>query len=484
MFRKASAGFSSFLSTPSGVLVATLVVWHVVQWALGIPISWVASIVIFIIDMAVVFFLSDWLTYFFAQFVLPIHKTEERNEIYTRVRDFESGKRGPILFVKNGRVIEHEGEANKKGPGVIVLDSASAVVLRTDSEIVGAAGPGVRFTKGSEYIVKSLNSDTNQMESVGVDLRKQWHYFGLSASPPNPDPVKNPKAYNELERIRKQTAGLTRDGFEVYAHISIRFRIRRDEKNNEPTQSDVLSQFGFNSEAVTNAVTREANELNTFDNKKAKIKWKDLPEHLVVNLWREYVRKFKLEDLFTDTEKFSNLQIIEYKINQHVKEPRVNPLGDNGEPGGPGRQRPSREYAQLQARGLEITDVRIHYVAFDKEMEEKTVARWSNDWMRAAKQDEDLMKEKAALAETASRNDALKRFARVSTQKFETLTDRPAEPYSMLQDLVEPLKENLLQQNHAENQVGPILEHLDDIAKKLLFLKFEQARKHEGGEEK
>jgi hypothetical protein len=486
MLRKAFSAVSSFLATPFGVVAVTVLVWHGVQWALDIPINPIVSIVTLIIDVAITFFLLDWLTYFFAQFVLPIHKPEERKEIYARVSSFESGERGPILFVKNGRVIEHEGETNKKGPGVIVLDTASAVVLRTDAEIVGAVGPGVRFTRKDEFIIKDLNPKTNQLESIGVDLRNQWRYVGLSASQAsqNIDPTTNPKAYNELEKIRKQTAGLTRDGFEVYAHISIRFRVKRDTNNNQRTQSDVLTQFGYDADSVTNAVTRELIELNKTENKKTRIKWKDLPEHLVVNLWREYVRKFKLEELFTDKDNFSNLQNIEYKVNQHVTQERVNPLDDIGSPGGPGRQKISREYAELQARGLQIIEVRIHHVSFERELEDKIVAQWSNDWMRAAKRDEDLMKEKSALAETASRNEALKRFARVATQKFNETLAKPVDAYSTLQDLVEPLKENLLPQNHTENEVEPILEKLDEILKKLLVLKHDQARKHEGGDDK
>lgn len=488
MLRKGFSAFGSFLSTPYGVVTAIVVVWHVIQWALSIPISPLASVATLVLDVVVTFLLLDWLTYFFAQFVLPIHKPEERQEIFTRVRDFESGRRGPILFVKNGRVIEHEGESQKKGPGVLVLDTASAVVLRTDSEIVGAVGPGIRFTRGSEYIIRDINQKTGQTEAIGVDLRTQWKYLGLSPDFKLPNQTQNPAAYqkvlSEMDKLRKQTAGLTRDGFEVYAYMSIKFRVKRDDRNNQLTQSDVLTQFGYDSQSVTNAVTRELIEINTHENKKIRIKWKELPEHLVVNLWREYVRKFKLEELFTDKDNFSNLQNIEYKINQHVTRERVNPLDDIGSPGGPGRQKLSREYAQLQARGLEILEVRVHHVSFQKEMEDKVVSQWTNDWMRAAKRDEDLMKEKAALAETASRNEALKRFARVSTQKFNETLAKPVDAYTTLQDLVEPLKEDLLPQNHAENQVDAVLEKLEEILKRLLVLKHDQIRRHEGGDDK
>ncbi len=484
MLKKAFSKFKLMFSIPYRVLLGIVIVWHIVQWALGIEFNYRITIATLIVDITVTILLFNWLTYFFAQFVLPIHKPQERKEIYTRIKDFKSGKRGPILFIKNGQVVEHENEINKKGLGVLVLDTASAVVLRTDANIVGAVGPGIRFTKKNEYIIKSVNPKTNKLESIGVDLRTQWRFLGLPPDYklPNPNSSGYQRALLEMEKLRGQTAGLTRDGFDVYAYISIRFRIKRDEKNNEPTQSDVLTRFGYNSQAVTNAITREVIELNTFENKKVRISWKELPEHLVVNLWREYVRKFKLEELFTEKDNFSNLQNIEYKINQHVTKERVNPLDDIGSPGGAGRQKISREYAQLQARGLEILEVRIHYVSFKSEMEEKIVSQWKNDWLMVAKRGEELIKEKTALIETASRNEALKRFARVSTQKFNETLAKPVDIYTTLQDLVEPLKENLLPQNHPENQVDATLKKLDDILKRLLVLKHDQQRRQDGGD--
>jgi seryl-tRNA synthetase len=94
------------------------------------------------------------------------------------------------------------------------------------------------------------------------------------------------------------------------------------------------------------------------------------------------------------------------------------------------------------------------------------------------------MKEKSALVETASRNEALKRFARVATQKFNETLAKPIDAYTTLQDLVEPLKEDLLPQNNSENQVDAVLEKLEEILKKLLVLKHDHIRRHEGSDDK
>ncbi len=481
--RKAFAAIGSFLSTPFGVVFITALLWHGVVWLLKIPFSWLASAILLAFDFVIAYFLVDKLTYFFSQFVLPISAPEDRQKIYERVRDFESGERGPVLFVKNGRVIKHEGEANKRGAGVIVLDTASAVVLRTDTSIVGSVGPGIRFTNADEYIISHVN-EKGEEEAIGIDLRTQWRFIGpLAGDQPflNPVPIPDPKKYNDLEKRRKQTVGLTRDGFEVSPTISIRFRIKRP-KINQPTPSGVKSQFGYDPAAVRNAVTREVIKLEKFENKKVHMTWKQLPEHLVVNLWREYVRKFKLEDLFTSSDSMSGLQTIEYMLNRRVQQASVAVLDDTGIPEIPPRYAESREFKELQERGLEVLEVRIHNVLLEQELETNLIQQWSADWMNLAKKEEALLKEKAALLETVARNEAAKQFARAASQKFikNPLLSFP-DVFSALQDLIEPIKENLLAQNNANEETVTTIEELDNILKWALVYKQDSPRTRQGG---
>src|SRR4249920_3781902 len=111
----------AFLQTPTGVILTTNVLWHIVLLAMGIPFKYIISGVMLILDVFIAITLRDQLIYFFSQFVLPIQNEKDRREIASRVSNFETGRRGPALFVKNGRVITHEGEQDKHGPGVIVL---------------------------------------------------------------------------------------------------------------------------------------------------------------------------------------------------------------------------------------------------------------------------------------------------------------------------------------------------------------------------
>ncbi|MBI3170214.1 MAG: hypothetical protein HYZ22_17155 [Chloroflexi bacterium] len=470
--KRAFSGITSFLQTPFGVLFATTVVFHGILFAIGFSYSIITLALaglILIVDVIAANYLIDKLVYFFSQFVLPIQTPKDRQEIYSRVSGF-NGSRGPILFVKNGRVIQHEGETEKRGPGVIVLDTASALVMQTATEIIGSAGPGIRFTRPHEKITRG----------EGVDLRSQWQFIGpLASDQPflNPTPISDPKKYNELQNRRQQTAGQTRDGFEISPTISIKFCIKHPEEKG-PSESGVTSQYGYNAEAVLHAITREVIELGTSDNKRTRMEWNRLPAHLVVNLWREYVRKFKLEDLFK-AEGVSGLQTIEEMINRRVKRPEVVAMDDTGLP--TGESLPSLEYHQLIERGLEIMEVRIHNVLFDPAIEEQTIKNWSAEWTKIAKRDEDLLNEREKLIETAARSEAIKRFARLASQKFENPIAMPQDIFSTLQALIEPVKETILIESRANNQMEAEIKKLDEIWKWLLVSKLDTSMHRDEG---
>lgn len=473
--KRVFGGIASSLQTPFGAIFVTALVFHGVLYALGVDYTNLVTLgvagFILVIDVAAAFFILDKLIYFFSQFVLPVQTPDDRREIHARVSAFD-GARGPTLFVKNGRVIMHEGETKKQGPGVIVLDTASAVVLQTDTQIIGPAGPGIRFTRGREKIT----------QDQGVDLRTQLQVIGPDVSDQpflNPVPISDPKKYNELQARRQQTAGLTRDGFEISPSISIKFRIKRPAQNTA-SESGVTSHYGYNAEAILHAVTREMIELGAADNKRVRMEWHRLPAHLVVNLWREYVRKFKLEDLFK-AEGVSGLKTIEDMINRRVKRPFVVALDDTGIPNPTGKALPSLEYEQLEMRGLEIMDVRIRNVMFDPVIEEQTVKSWNAEWMKVARREENILNEREKLIETAAHNDAVKTFARLASQKFDNPILPPQELFATLQNLIEPLRETILIKSRANNQMEAEIKKLDEIWKWLLINKLDAAMRRDEG---
>jgi len=466
MFKKLFGGIGSFLGTPTGVIITANVVWHVVMWARDIPTNaiayYIVSFFILVLDIFVAVTLRDQLIHFFSQFVLPIQNPQYREEIAARVKNFETGSRGPALFIKNGREIKHAGEAEKRGPGLIVLDTASALVLRTDAEIRDTVGPGIVFTKSYE----KNGQYYNEYIAGSVDLRAQWQFIGpLTTDQPFLNPISSPKEYNETQNRRQQTNGLTRDGFEISPTISIRFCIKRPAKNT-PTESGVTSRYGFDSDAVRNAITREMIQLGASENTKTRLEWNKVPAHLVVNIWREYVRKFKLNDLFTASGN-SGLQIIEEAINKRVKQARVLALDDTGAKTSEWVE--SLEFKQLQSRGLEIKEVRIHNILFDPLLEEQIIQQWSAEWMKIAKKEEKYIKDMESLIETVARNDASKNFAKIAARSFGGKPTLPQEnPFKTLQLLIQPIKDFILNESAAGNDVEAELRKLDEVWKWLL----------------
>lgn len=469
--RRVLSGIGSFLQTPFGIVIIIAIGWLFLLRQMNLTIDYFVNGFIFLFDLAVAYILLDRLVYFFSQFVLPIQNKKDRAEIYSRVKIFERGERGPTLFVKNGRVIKHEGEADKRGPGVIVLDTASAVVLRTDTKITDTVGPGIKFTEEDEYVKGS------------VDLRAQWQFIGpLASEQPFLNPIPNdPKKYNELQNRRQQTAGSTRDGFEVSPSISIRFRVRRPARN-RPTESGVTSQYGYDPHSVRNAITREVIQLGTARDRGVRLEWNKLPEHLVVNAWREYIRKFRLEELFATREdtgelRLSGLQFIEAMLNKRLRQEHVEGLDDTGSK--TGEWLDSLEYSQLRDRGLEVIEIRIHNVLFDPAIEERRIKEWSAEWMKIAKKEEGLLKEQEALTETAARKEAGKRFAAAASSRFDNPIAPPLDAFSTLKNLIEPLRDAVLMENRASSQMEIELRKLDEIMKWVLVHSTEQASKRE-----
>lgn len=461
----------AFIKTPYGVVAGVTAVWLLTLRQMNLPLNPYANSAILLFDLAAVYLLLNALIYFFSQFILPIQKSEDRKKIYERVKIFEHGARGPALFVKNGRVIEHEGEADKRGLGVIVLDTASAVVLRTDTKITDTVGPGVKFTEENEYVKGS------------VDLRAQWRFIGpLANDQPFLNPVPDdPKKYNEIQSRRQQTAGLTRDGFEVSPSISIKFRVRRPLRN-RPTESGVISQYGYDPLAVRSAIVREVVQLGSAQNEGARLAWDKLPEHLVINVWREYIRKFKLEELFTTREdsgepKLSGLQFIEAMLNKRMKQEHVEGLDDAGAK--TGEWLDSLEYLQLRERGLEVMEVRIHNIRFDSTIEEKRVKEWNAEWMKIAKREEELLKEEEAVLETAARREAAKRFAVTAASRFDNPIAPALDLFGTLKNLIEPLRDAVTLETRAGSAMELELRKLDEMLKWILANSADQEAKQE-----
>jgi hypothetical protein len=230
---------------------------------------------------------SFWLA-FYAQFILPVRTLSERSKIIDRLRRHMSRSHGPALFIQNGRVIAKEGEIEKKRAGVIWLDTASAAVTRTLTSYKHTIGPGIHFTDDGEYLAGWLDLHP-QAQSIGP--RDQDATFAQLNEGAAEDEIRKHK---EAQDRRMAVSGLTRDGIEVVPNISVVFKV--DAK--PAAYGGPGSRFGFDENAVFKAISKEGINPNAREEEARRVAWNQLPALIAADLWREYLSKFTLNQLF------------------------------------------------------------------------------------------------------------------------------------------------------------------------------------------
>jgi hypothetical protein len=412
-----------------------------------------------------------WLM-FFAQFILPVQRLSERRQIITRLLLTLIGCKGPAIFVEDGWPKEREHEEERKGPGVLWLDTASGAVTRTATAFRQTLGPGVHFTAAHEKIAGT------------VDLRRQMQRLGPGetddpfAAPADP----NDATYREVQRRRAATSALTRDGIEVVPNVIVIFKIDADPVNHGPG-----TRFGYNADAVFRAVAGEAiNPDRDHNSSQYHVPWNRLPALIAVDLWREYLNKFTLKELFeagctepeppppqsssssavanasrpvratsrwedeatrwlheinlvlerfaffsrnnrsdnareplpaqpTRTqstprpeEKVTALQLINNMVRARMTSPQVAELDPYGRP--TGNFVTSPEFQVLRERGIRVISVTIGNLRFPPEVEREFVQHWKATWLETAQAERARIEEQRKLAMFMGQEKALAEY--------------------------------------------------------------------------
>ncbi len=260
----------------------------------------------FLFDLVLFFVgLTAW-QFFFAQFILPVRSNKDRKKIYDRMR---AGAESPALFIRGGEIIEKVGESKREEAGVIWLDTASGAVLKTLTKFTRTVGPGVVFTEKGESIAGT------------VDLRTQIRTAGPreGEDPFEPDAATN----EELQSRRREVRALTRDGIEVVPQITVSFKI-----DSKPASGkEAGSRFGYNEDAVYKAISHAGiNPDAASRSGRHNVVWHQLPVYVAVDLWREYLSKFTLEELFRATQESPNLKEIASKQKDNPPAEKKEPI--------------------------------------------------------------------------------------------------------------------------------------------------------------
>lgn len=429
---------------------------------------------------SVLFFLrADWWLFvalgllwlmFFAQFILPVQRLNERRQIISRLLLSLIGIRGPAIFVEDGQPKEREHEEERQGPGVLWLDTASGAVTRTATAFRQTMGPGVHFTAAREKLAGT------------VDLRRQMQRLGpQETDDPFAAPTDaNAATYKEVQRRRAATSALTRDGIEVVPNVTVIFKIDADPVSHGPG-----SRFGYNEEAVFKAVAGEAiNPDRDHHSSHYHVRWNRLPALIAVDLWREYLSKFTFKELFetncTEPEppppesrlsaghasravraaggwqdkiagwiheinlllervtrlcgqstndnataqggnspsqsaggrnlpaNLTALQLINNMVRNRMTASRVAELDAYGRPTGNFIE--SREFQVLRERGIRIIAVTIGNLRFSPEVERKLIQHWRATWLETAQAERARIEEQRNLAALTGQENALRDY--------------------------------------------------------------------------
>jgi len=274
-------------NTPGRRLVTTLAfsligyyyIHKIFLGGIGPNINWV------IFDCALLLVVFLFSVSFFSQFTLPLRTVEDRLKAFQRVLASASGSHGPAIFIKNGKKIARRGEAQRKGPGVVILDTASGAMLTKGTEFTRPVGPGVEFTSRKEYIHETLNL-FEQTATLGPKEKDRDPFIPIL-------PEESHEEYEERQYQRIMTSGFTRDGVEVVPDIHVSFRLK-----SKPGKFN--TQFGYDPESVRRAITSEGIYVDVpFEASRRKLVWHEIPIYLAVDLWREYLGKFTFDQLFS-----------------------------------------------------------------------------------------------------------------------------------------------------------------------------------------
>lgn len=274
----------SFRALVLGILL-TGTYLYIFVWGDGIR----ASLPGIIFDLILLFVFFQASLFFYAQFVLPVRGLDARRELQRHLFLHARNAHGAAIHVRNGRKVERSGESERAGPGLLWVDMASAAVIRSAAGPKYAVGPGVHFINQDERIATTFSLHV-QTCTIGPDQGTPiFDRLQETAS------EEERREYAELQAKRLAVSARTRDGNEVVPEIRVDFKL--DARPAGPGMAG--SRFGYVKEAVEAAARAEGMRPASDGTEPQYVAWNQLPGLIAVDLWREYLGKFTLDELFS-----------------------------------------------------------------------------------------------------------------------------------------------------------------------------------------
>ena len=351
-----------------------------------------------------------WL-FFFSQFVLPVKNFKERLTLFDRLILYILGMHGPAILLQNGKIKPHKSGAQRKGPGVIILDAASAAILRRNDRFTRAVGPGVVFTDRDEYL---------EGDKSAVDLRLQKERIGPVVSPPARTGRKkpDPETLEIIRRQRMETRAITRNSIEIVPKITVTFKIDCDFNNGE-------TGFGYDQSAVAKAIIGQNIDANQPPDDPDRLRdWCWIPPHLAADVWKETISKFTLDELFDarpgHTPALATvMQVIEERLTHeqcHVYTDygvRTDTLVD------------SREFQMLTERGIRVCSVEIRDLDMPEVVEKQLFEHWRDNWLDQARRESASIDTQESYLVADAQVNAQDSFAMQTARNLPTFSNLP-----------------------------------------------------------
>ena len=320
-------------------LLAVLVVFHVRVSAETLLLGWLArflnvppaTAIGWAVDLVGFGFTLVVGLVLIAQFALPVQTWDERVQAVSRIFDFAFGDKGPVVFVKEGKMIASKAELKRGGAGVVLVDSSSAVVLEKGNKFSRAAGPGIVFLHRGERILTTL------------DLRRQSRSQPVSA--------------------------LTKDGIEVKTTIGVAFGLASAGGQEADDAGEALSRAGRTTRVSRRKRPYAFDAKSAFQaiygaavGKDAPVGWTDLPVYVTAERFRALLARHTLDDLFRPLDpKTFPLQEFGKRLTEEVRGATI-----------------------LRERGIQIYGASAGAFELPHEVQKQRVASWESEWNRRA----------------------------------------------------------------------------------------------------
>lgn len=332
-----------------------------------------------------------------AQFVLPVQTNEERRRVIGRLWLYVRGRHGPAIFVKDGKLIasSEERENQRQGPGVALVDSASALALEREHvpQITLYFKNRRRGLAGKLYWLERtlrrigggpLAFPIHSWRWAIVIFRRKPHQYllalGFAKRRPAPPPKGSARVEgagivftNADERVRdtldlrRQTRsrpnikGLTRDGLEVTTTITVNFmlddqpRPLTEDGPARPAQRNNPA-FPFNRQNAFRAVYgspvgKDEDEVQ---------KWTDLPTLVASDIFRDLISTQTLDSIFRPTQ--DDMMPLEALKNEFKKRVQSEPV--------------------LKERGIKVLSASFGKLTPPDSVTAQRIKSWQAEWER------------------------------------------------------------------------------------------------------